>query len=123
MTKRNIGDEIIRGLEGALRYLDGDASSALVHTVQVPDDVDVRAIRQHSGLSQCRFATRYGFKVSALRDWEQGRRRPDRTARILLTVIAKNPKAVEDALSQSDPRQSQGRRRRPEPAGRNVGGA
>ena len=108
MTKRNIGDEIIQGLEGALRYLDGDASDTVVHTVQVPDDVDVRAIRQHSGLSQDRFAERYGFKVSALRDWEQGRRHPDRTARILLTVIARNPKAVEDALSQSDPRHSHG---------------
>jgi len=101
MNQRNIGDEIIEGLEGALRYLDGDKAGSVTHTVQVPDIVNVRAIREHSGLSQDRFAERYGFKVSALRDWEQGRRRPDRTARILLTVIARNPKAVEDALTEN----------------------
>jgi len=108
MTKRNVGDEIIQGLEGVLNYLDGNTPGAVTHIVDVPDAVDVRDIRRRSGLSQDRFAERYGFKVSALRDWEQGRRHPDRTARILLTVIARNPKAVEDALWQSDPRQSHG---------------
>jgi len=108
MTKRNVGDDIIQGLKGVLNYLDGNTSGAVTHIVDVPEAVDVRDIRRRSGLSQDRFAERYGFKVSALRDWEQGRRHPDRTARILLTVIAKNPEAVEDALWQSDPRQSHG---------------
>ena len=121
MTKRNIGDEIIQGLEGALRYLDGENADAVVHSVQVPDEVNVRAIRQHSGLSQDRFAERYGFKVSALRDWEQGRRHPDRTARILLTVIARNPRAVEEALSLGDPRLSHGAFRLVIRAGARIG--
>jgi putative transcriptional regulator len=34
-----------------------------------------------------------------LQDWEQGRRRPDRAARAYLKVIAKKPKAVEEALA------------------------
>jgi putative transcriptional regulator len=34
-----------------------------------------------------------------VRDWEQGRRNPDRAARTLLLVIDRNPKAVERALS------------------------
>jgi len=99
MSTRNIGNEIIEGLESALQYLDGDTIGAVAHVVRVPETVNVKAIRERTGLSQDRFAERYGFRVSALRDWEQGRRRPDRTARILLTVITRNPKAVEDALS------------------------
>jgi len=31
-------------------------------------------------------------------DWEQGRRRPDRAARVYLTVIARHPEAVVEAL-------------------------
>jgi putative transcriptional regulator len=33
-----------------------------------------------------------------LRNWEQGRTRPDGPARVLLAVIARHPEAVEDAL-------------------------
>jgi putative transcriptional regulator len=39
--------------------------------------------------------------VTAIHAWEQGRRRPDRTARILLAVIAKEPAAVRRALDGS----------------------
>jgi len=100
MSTRNVGDEIIAGLENAIAYAEGEIRGARTHVVTVPETVNVKAIRERSGLSQDRFADQYGFKVSALRDWEQGRRNPDRTARILLTVIARNPKAVEDALSE-----------------------
>ena len=34
-----------------------------------------------------------------LQDWEQGRRRPDRAARAYLTVIARHPEAVVEALA------------------------
>ena len=60
---------------------------------------DARAIRKATGLSQPAFAWRYGFDVSAVRDWEQGRRTPDRAARVLLAIIKYEPKAVERALS------------------------
>ena len=60
---------------------------------------DARAIRKATGLSQSAFAWRYGFDVSALRDWEQGRRTPDRSARVLLAIIKYEPKAVERALA------------------------
>ena len=60
---------------------------------------DARAIRKATGLSQSAFAWRYGFDVSAVRDWEQGRRTPDRAARVLLAIIRYEPKAVERALA------------------------
>ena len=60
---------------------------------------DVRAIRQRLGLSQDAFACRFGLGISTLRDWEQGRRRPDQTARSYLQVIDREPAAVERALA------------------------
>ena len=39
------------------------------------------------------FARKYGFALSAVRDWEQGRRRPDRSARILLKIVEREPEA------------------------------
>jgi putative transcriptional regulator len=39
-----------------------------------------------------------GFPITTLRDWEQGRVRPDTSARAYLMVIAKEPEAVERAL-------------------------
>lgn len=50
------------------------------------------------GLSQAQFATRFGFPPAPLKNWEQGRARPDAPTRVLLAVIEKHPEAVEDVL-------------------------
>jgi putative transcriptional regulator len=60
--------------------------------------ISVAKIRSSTGLSQAEFAERFGFAVATLRDWEQGRRHPDRSARLLLRVIEVEPKAVLRAL-------------------------
>ncbi|MDX2094849.1 MAG: helix-turn-helix domain-containing protein [Alphaproteobacteria bacterium] len=67
--------------------------------VTPPDEVDVASIRKHLGYNQKEFADHFGFALSALKDWEQGRRTPERSTRILLSVIATNPKAIEQALA------------------------
>jgi putative transcriptional regulator len=56
----------------------------------------VRAIRRKLKLSQTQFAMRFGFAPATLRNWEQGRTKPEGPARVLLAVIAKHPEAVED---------------------------
>ena len=66
---------------------------------RVPETVDVRALRGRLGLTQLEFAARFGLDLDAVQNWEQGRTRPDRNARILLQVIATAPEAVEEALS------------------------
>lgn len=95
----NAFDSIKQGLEEALAFTKGDQTSAKVTTVHVPDDIDVRKIRKQSGLTQQAFADHFGFAVSTVRDWEQGRRYPERAARILLKVIEHEPNAVERALA------------------------
>jgi putative transcriptional regulator len=61
--------------------------------------VDVRAIRSTLGLSQAEFSPRYALSPRSLQEWEQGRRRPESAARACLTVMDKNPEAVEKALT------------------------
>jgi len=52
------------------------------------------------GLTQAAFANAYGLSLDAVKNWETGRRVPDRSAATLLTVIERNPKAVIKALRQ-----------------------
>jgi putative transcriptional regulator len=59
---------------------------------------DVQAVRANLGVSQAEFALLIGVSVATLRNWEQGRRRPDGPALALLRVASRNPKAVIQAL-------------------------
>jgi putative transcriptional regulator len=97
MTKRAF-DKISAGLAEAKAYLDGTADVSR-YRVHVPETIDVKRIRARLGLSQEAFAATYGFALSAVRDWEQGRRQPDRSARMLLKIVEKEPEAVTRALA------------------------
>jgi putative transcriptional regulator len=97
MSKRAF-DKIKAGLDDAKAFLDGTANKRR-YRVHVPENIDVKRIRARLGLSQKAFAATYGFALSAVRDWEQGRRRPERSARILLKIVQKEPAAVTRALA------------------------
>jgi putative transcriptional regulator len=90
------GESILRGAREALAFARGAHEGYVVH---VPEQVDVKAIRRRLGLSQRRFAERFGFKLDAVQNWEQGRRRPEDAARAFLRVIEREPDAVQRALS------------------------
>lgn len=92
-----VGTRIIEGLEQAIAWTRGDGGNARVTLVQAPE-VDVRKVRTKMGLSQAQFAVKFGLPPATLRNWEQGRSRPDAPTRVLLAVIAKHPEAVEDVL-------------------------
>jgi putative transcriptional regulator len=97
VTKRAF-NKIMQGIEEAGAYLDGTADKRR-YRVHVPVEVNVKRIRRRLGLSQEVFAETYGFALSAVRDWEQGRRRPERSARILLKIVEREPEAVTRALA------------------------
>lgn len=88
-------DKIKAGIEDAIAFAEGDKDRGIAH---IPAEIDVRAIRKHTGLNQVSFAARYGFGLPRLRDWEQGRSRPDSAARAYLLVIEREHEAVERAL-------------------------
>jgi putative transcriptional regulator len=94
MSKRE--SKMLRGARQALAF--ARRESAEEFAVHVPETVDVRAIRKDLGLSQREFAMQFGFTAEAVRNWEQGRRRPEGPARILLKVIQNDPEAVKRAL-------------------------
>ena len=92
-----VAQRIIQGLEEALAWSKGEELPVRVTHVRVPD-VDVSGVRRRMGLSQTQFALKFGFPPATLRNWEQGRARPDTPTRVLLAVIAKHPESVEDVL-------------------------
>jgi putative transcriptional regulator len=90
-------DSIRKGLEDALAHAKGEKTGARVHQIDVPEP-DVTAIRTRSGLSQAEFARSIGVAVGTVRGWEQGRRRPEGPARVLLALIEKRPSIVQEEL-------------------------
>ena len=91
--------KIVAGLREAISYAKGDQRKASrVTTFKVPDNIDVGKVRESLKMSQAEFALRFGFSLGTLRQWEQGRRHPDGAARVLLTVIKRDPSAVNNAL-------------------------
>ena len=89
-------NRIMTGLGEVVEIVEGRAQAARIY---VPEDMDVKAIRARLGLSQVAFAARFGFTASAVKEWEQHRRRPEAAARVLLRVIEREPEAVERALA------------------------
>lgn len=86
---------IMAGLEDALAFAEGDNSRAKARKIEV---VDVKAIREKTGLSQPKFAAVFMIPVGTLRNWEQGRRQPEGPAIALLHIIDKDPEKAVRAL-------------------------
>jgi putative transcriptional regulator len=70
-----------------------------IYRIHIPEKIDVKAIRQQMGISQPAFANRFGLSLYTLRNWEQGKRRPDPAARAYLKVIEKVPDMVSKVLA------------------------
>ena len=88
---------IMQGLNEAAEHAKHGAVAGLI--LHVPETVDVTALRRRTGLSQAAFSRRIGVSPATLRNWEQGRRRPEGPARVLLALLDRNPRIVEDTLS------------------------
>ncbi|MCB8837893.1 DNA-binding transcriptional regulator [Aurantimonas sp. VKM B-3413] len=92
---------MLRSLEQALKWFQGDASEVKVHrfVVEVPDIPEIRA---KLNLTQEGLAAKIGVPVATLRNWEQGRRYPTGPARVLLNVLAREPEVVMAAIAASE---------------------
>lgn len=88
--------KLIESASQATEIVRGDRKAS--RTFEVTSDI-VREIRESTGLSQERFAGLFHISVGTLRNWEQGRRRPDGPAAALLTAIKNDPKHVVAALN------------------------
>ena len=90
--------KLMAGLGDARAYSEGVRDGFEVHEVEVPEP-DVVAIRGRTGLSQPAFAKSIGVALGTLKNWEQGRRRPEGPARVLLALIGKRPSIVQEELA------------------------
>ena len=97
--KTNVADELVESLEQAVAIARGELAPGRVHAAPSVPEVDVRAARQRLGMTQPEFASTFAVALPTLRKWEQGQRRPEGPARVLLQVIAREPDAVRRALA------------------------
>ncbi len=92
------GLEIETALGEVLAHVRGETALPC-RIVDDPAAERIVALRKRMKLSRQKFADRFGLDARAIQDWEQGRRVPDRAARVLLTVIDREPDAVTRALA------------------------
>jgi putative transcriptional regulator len=97
VKQTRLGKALIAGMKEAVAHAQGKMALP-TYSYHAPRSIEVAPIRKQLGLSQSGFANAFGLNVSTLRDWEQGRRQPDGMARILLAVIDRNPKLVQQVL-------------------------
>jgi len=95
-------DKIAAGLTEAIAVTRGESKPAKLH---IPAEIDVRAVRKKTGLSQADFAATYGFTLSQICDWEQRRFRPLGAMRAYLMVIDSHPAEILDMLREQARRQ------------------
>jgi putative transcriptional regulator len=65
---------------------------------QIESGEDIAALRRFVGLTQTQFAEAMGISVHTLRNWEQGRRRPEGPAIGLLRIAARHPRIIRENL-------------------------
>ncbi len=87
--------EISAGLEDAILHAKGQSSGVIEHNSEA---INVKAIREKTGMSQQKFCVTFGISLGTLRHWEQGLRSPRGPAKVLLKVVQHNPEAVIEAI-------------------------
>jgi len=87
--------EISAGLTEAINHAKGEETKVIEH---VAEELNVKAIRETTGMSQQKFCATFGISVGTLRNWEQGLRSPRGAARVLLQVVKHNPAAIIEAI-------------------------
>ena len=93
MSNRNIGNEILEGLNEIKDFNKGKLKLRTT-TLSAPSEPSV--IRSKLKLSQSAFAGFLGVSKRTLQDWEQGRRNPQGPAIALLRIAEQHPDAFTD---------------------------
>ena len=88
-------ESIKKGLEEAIAHSKGEATEVKIFE---PADINVKRVREITGLSQIRFAAAFGISVKTLRHWEQGDRKPQGPALVLLNAAARDHKKLLEIL-------------------------
>ncbi|MEW6608966.1 MAG: helix-turn-helix domain-containing protein [bacterium] len=93
--KQEMFEELLESVKQGDAIMKGEMKPS--RSFEFPES-EVRKIRKQYSLSQDKFAVLMGISVATLRNWEQGRRKPEGPARVLLRVAAKHPEAILDTI-------------------------
>ncbi|MBC7711346.1 MAG: helix-turn-helix domain-containing protein [Rhizobacter sp.] len=93
-------DQLVAGVKEMKRHMAGKTVRGARVTEVAEPDVNVRAIREAASISQSQFAKLIGVNLRTLQNWEQHRTRPTGPARVLLKIVANDPKAAVEAINQ-----------------------
>ncbi|TXH75128.1 MAG: helix-turn-helix domain-containing protein [Thiothrix sp.] len=88
-------DELVASLNEAKAIIQGELSPSRRFELK---RMDVKAIREKTGLSQSQFAHLIQISTKTLQNWEQQRRTPTGPAAALLKIVAVNPSSAIQAL-------------------------
>lgn len=88
MNERNIGTEILEGIQEIKAYKAGKID---LRTRELSEPSSAKEIRQQLNLSQAAFAGLMGVSLRTVQDWEQGRREPSGPAKSLLRIAEQHP--------------------------------
>lgn len=91
-------ESIKRGLEEAIAHSKGEKTEVRLFT---PQNVNVKQVREKTGLSQNQFAATFGISLGTLRHWERGDRKPHGPALVLLNAANNAPDALLQILKGS----------------------
>lgn len=81
-------ESIKRGLEEAIAHGKGEKTEVRIFT---PEEVNVKTVREKTGLTQSQFAATFGISLGTLRHWERGDRKPHGPALVLLNAANNAP--------------------------------
>jgi putative transcriptional regulator len=88
-------DELLDSVKEAGGIVRGEVVASRVFS---GEEINVKAVRERTGLSQTKFALTIGISVRTLQNWEQGHRQPQGPARALLTIFQNDPEHALRAL-------------------------
>jgi putative transcriptional regulator len=94
------GKRLIESAQQALDFVEGKAEAS-DYRIHIPDEIDVKSIRESLHMSQVEFAEYFGFSVRTLQEWEQGRSVPRGVAKNFLILLQRDPEMVRNTLAAS----------------------
>lgn len=96
-------ESIKRGMEEAIADCKGEQTGIKFYR---PQAVDVKTVREKTGLTQNQFAATFGISLGTLRHWERGDRKPQGPALVLLNAANNAPDKLLHILTGKNTRQS-----------------
>lgn len=105
---KNIGNEIIEGLEEAVEIMakrgrkskEISKDTVTVKSVKIHTPQNIKKFRTKLGMSTSIFANILGSTQKTVQAWESGSRKPAGSAMRLLTILEKHPDLVKDFLKE-----------------------